>query len=200
LFVCRLLKCAFCRRQSAGIGRPTVSRCNFLRILESNDDESSNQLIFLPFFPHDLPWEKSTDRCFSNRRNRPVEKSAEKSFVLMSQNAYGSTVTGGGHPYGLILGFLGLGGHQRRIPAFSEHFQHSHSRCWTVPVKIDFVLLRKIESQKSQHFRSRIQFHALIFSESQESYSRRAGHVYLASNSSSSSLPIVKGTADPPNT
>ena len=93
LFVCRLLKCAFCRRQSAGIGRPTVSSCNFLRILESNDDESSNQLIFLPFFPHDLPWEKSTDRCFSNRRNRPVEKSAEKSFVLMSQNAYGSTVT-----------------------------------------------------------------------------------------------------------
>ena len=57
----------------------------------------------------------------------------------------------GGHPYGLILGFLGLGGHQRRIPAFSEHFQHSHSRCWTVPVKIDFVLLRKIESQKTKN-------------------------------------------------
>ena len=83
-----MLLCAFCRRQSAGIGRPTISRCYFLRIVEIYDDASSNQPFIGRFFPTTSRrvWEKSTDRRSND--HRPADKSVVHRSFSTSQNAY----------------------------------------------------------------------------------------------------------------
>ena len=68
------------------IGRPTVSSCYFLRILESNDDESSNQQIFRQFFPHDQPRLKQKSTAGRKIRRKIVSFDVAKCV-------YGSTVS-----------------------------------------------------------------------------------------------------------